>query len=160
LPHAIAVPAREFIGKYIDIANIKVLLRCKSMGYDAEQYIVYRGRELAEWKLKELAKAPGVPELINELEPTEFKFLSAHIEAYKRTQSCHAFENALERYFLEYLRWFAVKHGLTLGVPIKFVLAKEYEIKNIRAIAHAVYKALPAEDARTVLVFQEEAGLR
>lgn len=148
-----------FVGRYADIMNLKILIRSKKMGYRPdviETLLIGKGRELAEWKLHEIALTTNIQEIISETEGTAYaQSLKEALPDYEKTGSVHPFEAALDRRMLKMVSALSVEHGLTAGPPIRFAVGKEYEIRNINAIIKGISEGVSPEKIKPLLITEE-----
>ena len=155
----IQVPVSVFAGRTADIINIKILLRARKMGYtteETEKFLLGKGREIAEWKLHEIVSAASVSDIVSELEGTSYaKFLKEKLPEAEKA-GIYVLENALDRYFLKIVSMLSSEHSLTIGPLLMFVVAKEYEIRNINAVIKGISEGLSSEKMESLLVYEEK----
>lgn len=148
-----------FVGRYADIMNLKILIRSRKMGYEPgviESFLLGKGRELAEWKLHEMSMATNVQEIISETEGTAYaQPLKEALPEYEKTGSVYPLEASLDRELLKTVSALSVEYGLTAGIPIRFAVAKEYEVRNINAILKGVAEGLSPEKIKPLLIAEE-----
>jgi len=156
----VAPCASVFVGRYADIMNLKILIRTRKMGYEPgviESFLFGKGRELAEWRLHELSLATNIQEIISETEGTAYaQPLKEALPEYEKTGSVYPLEAALDRELLKTVSSLSVEYGLTAGVPIRFAVAKEYEVRNINAVLKGVAEGLGSEKIKHFLIAEEE----
>jgi len=128
----------EYVGTMVDIANIKIILRAKTDGLkfeDIEPYMITKGYQVREWKLKELMESEDVPGVINGLEGTDYSpVLSDILNDYSVGDSIAPFETALDNYINEIAKRISLKNQFGIGPMIGFLNKKEKEIKNLKTI--------------------------
>jgi len=148
-----------FVGRYADIMNLKILIRSRKMGYEPgviESFLLGKGRELAEWKLHEITLATNIQEIISETEGTTYaQPLKEALPEYEKTGSVYPLEAALDRELLKTVSSLSVEYGLTAGIPIRFAVAKEYEVRNINAILKGAAEGLTSEKIKPMLIAEE-----
>ncbi len=158
LPKQCQKALKRFVLIYRDILNIKTLLRAKEYGLPqnlTRELLVGRGQELEEWKLEELLEMDNVPEVIGHLEGTAYMpFLAAAIVDYEKEKSASPLENALDKCFLHLLADLSMEQPLNLGAGIRFVVSKEYEIRNLKVIAKGLSENFSPETIRRLLVIE------
>lgn len=149
----------RFVGRYADIMNLKILIRSRKMGYEPgviESFLLGKGRELAEWKLHEMSMATNVQEIISETEGTAYaQPLKETLPEYEKTGGVYPLEAALDRELLKTVSALSVEYGLTAGIPIRFAVAKEYEVRNINAILKGAAEGLTSEKIKPLLIAEE-----
>ncbi len=156
-------PVREtvtlFVGKYADITNIKHIIRSKQQGLDAaltQRFIVEGGRSLASWKLRSMIEVNSVLELVTELEGTPY--LETMREAminFTKTNSIYALEAAFDKLMLQVAQEISSGALIAAGPTIKFIVAKEFEIRNLKAVLRGLYENLPSEKILPMLIMEE-----
>jgi V/A-type H+-transporting ATPase subunit C len=128
----------EYVGTMVDIVNIKIILRAKTDGLkfeDIEPYMITKGYQVREWKLKELMESEDVPGVINGLEGTDYSpVLSDILNDYSVGDSIAPFETALDNYINEIAKRISLKNQFGIGPMIGFLNKKEKEIKNLKTI--------------------------
>ena len=146
---------KEFIGRMIDIENLKVILRCKREGVSSDvilNYLLNVGYELPPWKLKELAEAESIEGVVSSLEGTEYgNIISEHLEEYEKIGSTYAFEKVLDNYLLEVGKKLSLRQPFGVGPIIGFITSKEMEIKKLRAIINGKVEGLSPRDIRELI---------
>ena len=151
---------QQFVNNIIDITNVKNVLRAKQLGYDGEsikKLFLGEGREIAPWKLKEISEADSVPQVISSLEGTSYYDpLKNAIEDYNKEGSVQVLENALDSHFLKLVENISTQNYATIGPSIRFIVSKEYEIKNLKIIAKGVGEGLSSSVIKSLLI--KEAG--
>ena len=156
LPKQCQMAVIRFVKTYKDILNIKTILRAKEFGLKKEKItrlLVGRGRELEDWKLSELVEMEDVPEVISHLEGTIYMpYLRDAIVEYEKETSVFPLEHALDVCFLHLLSNLSVEHTSNLGVGIRFVVSKEYETQNLKAITKGVLEGLSLDTIKKTVV--------
>ncbi|HID47121.1 MAG TPA: ATP synthase A1 subunit C, partial [Methanococcaceae archaeon] len=146
---------KEFIGKMIDVENLKVILRCKREGVPSEvtlNYLLDVGYELAPWKLKELAEGESIEGVISSLEDSEYgNILAEHLEEYERSKSVFVFEKVLDNYILEVGKRLSLRQPFGVGPIIGFLTSKEMEVKKLRAIINGKIEGLSPRDIKELI---------
>lgn len=147
----------EYVGNMVDIANIKIILRAKTDGLkfeDIEPYMITKGYQVREWKLKELMESEDVPGVINGLEATDYSpILSDILNDYSAGDSIAPFETALDNYINETAKRISLKNQFGIGPMIGFLNKKEKEIKNLKTIVRGKREPdLPATAIKEMLV--------
>ena len=160
VPYKCDKAKQRFVNNIIDIINVKNILRAKQLGYDEEsikKLLLGEGQEIAPWKLKEISEADSVPQVISSLEGTSyFDPLKNAIEDYNKEGSVQVLENALDSHFLTLMENISTQNYVTIGPTIRFIVSKEYEIKNLKIIAKGVDERLSSDIIKSLLI--KEAG--
>jgi V/A-type H+-transporting ATPase subunit C len=148
-----------FVGKHADITNIKHIIRSKEQGLDAqttESFLVEGGRLLAPWKLKQMIEVKGLQELITELEGTPYlDTLREAMQDYSETKSIYSLEVALDKLLLYTASEIASSALIAAGPTIKFIIAKEFEVRNLKAVLRGMYEGLSQDQIMPMLIMEE-----
>jgi V/A-type H+-transporting ATPase subunit C len=148
-----------FVGKYADITNIKHIIRSKQQGLDpttTESFLVEGGRILAPWKLKQMIEVKGLQELVTELEGTPYlDTLRDAMQEFSETKSIYSFEVALDRLLLKTASEIASSALIAAGPTIKFLVGKEFEVRNLKAVLRGTYEGLPSDRILPMLIMEE-----
>lgn len=156
VPYKCSEGKERFIKTYLDIYNIKHLLRCKQLGFDKETCMKYfngEGREIATWKYEELSELDGVAQVIDHLAGTSYyNMLKDSIEEYNKEKTVQILENRLDRLFLNLIKDISTQNYSTIGPTIRFLVFKEYEIQNLKVIAKGVSEELSTDFTKKFLV--------
>lgn len=142
------VPADEnrqiiysYVGTKVDVANLKLIIRAKEDGLNYEAinpYILEKGYQLRDWKLKDLMESNDVAGVISGLEGTKYaEVLVDALSQYNEDGSVAIFERTLDIYLAEHAKTLANKKPLGVGPIIGYLSQKETEIKNLKIIARA-----------------------
>ena len=146
----------KFINYLVDTLNVKNVLRAKQLGYNIEnckKLFLGEGQEIALWKFNELSKADSVSQMISSLQGTSYyEPLKNSIEDYNRENSVQVLENALDRNFLNIVRDISMQNYVTIGPTIRFLVSKEFEIRNLKTIVKGIGENMPPDFIKSVLV--------
>jgi V/A-type H+-transporting ATPase subunit C len=158
VPYRCEQAKQNFVKRMIDVLNIKNLLRAKQLGYDSDnskKLFLVEGKEIALWKFNELAELEQVPQIISALEGTSyFNVLKDSIEEYDKEDSTQVLENALDSFLLKLVGGISLQNYLNLGPTIRFLVSKEFEIKNLKAVAKGVGERLPSNTIKSFLIME------
>jgi V/A-type H+-transporting ATPase subunit C len=156
VPYKCEQAKQKFVKTMIDIQNIKNVLRAKQLSYDEQscmKLFLGDGKEIASWKYKETAEVDSVSQVISSLEGTSYyNELKDAIEQYNKEQSVQVLENALDRNFLKQMKDISTQNYVTIGPTIKFLVSKEFEIKNLKIVAKGVDEHLSSELIKGFLI--------
>ncbi|HIP34730.1 MAG TPA: V-type ATP synthase subunit C, partial [Methanothermococcus okinawensis] len=115
-------------------------------------YLLSVGYELPPWKLKELAEAESMENIVSSLEGTEYSnIISGCLEEYEKTKSIYVFERALDNYLVELGRRLSLRQPFGVGPIIGFITSKEMEIKKLKIIIKGKIEGLSARDIRELI---------
>ena len=156
---AFSKPFKQIINMQIDMTNIKILLRAKDINYEPEIFeklIIGEGKDIANWKLKQLYLAENIGAIIEGLTDTPYKDpLKSAAQDYEKTNDIFVFEKALDSHLLRIGMELSLKHVLTSGPMIRFLISKEFEIRNLRTIARGIYERINGNDIKRLLILEE-----
>ena len=156
VPYKCEQGKQKFVKTMVDIINVKNILRAKQLGYNVEscqKMFIGEGREIAPWKHKELSELDSVSQVISGLEATSYYDpLKNAIEDYNQEKSVQVFEIALDQLFLRLVRDISMQNYISIGPTIRFLISKEFEIRNLKIIAKGVSENLPVNIIKSFLV--------
>jgi len=144
-----------FVKRLVDVLNIKAILRAKYYDIEGVEKMLFgEGRELSSWKLEHMIKIKDIPEIISLLEGTSYiKPLRDAMPSYEK-EGVPALEIALDRQMIRHVANIAVDDTMGLGPGIRFIVEKEFEARNLKAIAKGVGEGLPAEKIWKLMVME------
>jgi V/A-type H+-transporting ATPase subunit C len=149
---------QRFVNSILDVQNIKNLLRAKQIGYDeatCSKLFLGAGQEIATWKFKELTEAENVSQVILRLEGASYYTpLKDSIEMYNKENSVQILENALDGYFLKIVKELSIQNYTNIGPTIRFIVSKEFEIKNLKIIAKGLAENLSLDFTKSLLTME------
>lgn len=150
---------QKFISYFIDITNIKNILRAKQMGYDKEicnKLFLGEGKEVADWRFKKMCESNSLIEVISSLgETSYYNILKAIFDNYNKEKSVQILENALDIQFLKFIRDLSVENYITIGPTLRFIVSKEFEIKNLKIIAKGLDEGLPIDLIKKFVIMED-----
>lgn len=154
LPSSCNKAREKFIEVFIDILNLKTLLRGKYYNLkNIERSIIEGGWEITEWQIKELLKIDSIPEIVSLLEGTSYMpYLRQAITDFEK-EGVIALEKALDKYLIDAVGDIANENPLSIGPGIRFIVEKEFEARNLKAIVKAIGEEM-REEAWKVIVTQ------
>jgi len=156
VPYKCEEAKNNFLKRSLDVMNIKNILRAKQLGYDVptcKMLFLGEGTEIAPWKFNDLADLQTPSQVISALEGTSyFNVLKDSIELYNREDSIQVLENVLDGYFIKLSKDISLKNYLNLGPTIRFLVSKEYEIKNLKMIVKGISENLPTDFIKGYLI--------
>jgi V/A-type H+-transporting ATPase subunit C len=139
-----------------DILNIKHILRAKQLGYDetlCKKLFIGDGQEIPSWKYDEMSEVDAVSQVIATLEGTSYyDVLKDSIEQYNKEESVQILENALDRLFLKQVRDISMQYYISMGPTIRFLVSKEFEIRNLKIVAKGIDERLSPDIIKRFLV--------
>ncbi|WP_129114388.1 V-type ATP synthase subunit C [Halegenticoccus tardaugens] len=143
----------EFLRAEIDFRNARNALRLARSGaeIDPSEYYIDGGRLFNASELSALAQ--NTDELVSRIRDSAYgDDLSAAVDELEQAESLIGFERALEAALLEYSDSLGYVFPLSVTPIISYILAKEREVENIRAIARGREAGLDAEEIEEELV--------
>jgi V/A-type H+-transporting ATPase subunit C len=144
---------REFLEAEIDFRNARNALRLARSGADIDPsaYYIEGGTLFSASDLNALAS--NLDELLATIREGPYgDRLSDALDEFERADSLISFERALDGALLEYSDRLGVVHPLSVAPIISYILAKEREVDNIRAIARGREAGLGEEEIEGELV--------
>ena len=152
-------PIKSFVKIYSDISNIKMLLRAKKDNFDSliiGKYIL-PGGSISMDRIKELSESKTMVELISNLKNTIYgACLERKIQDFESTDSTYPFESELDKFLLEFVLNLSTMHNLGVGPMINFIVAKQYEIRNLKAILSGLAESVPTSAIKSILITHNE----
>ncbi len=146
---------REFLEAEIDFRNLRNALRIARSGaeIDPSEYYIEGGRLFGPEELRQLAR--NVDELVARIRESSYgSDLDAALDHLEEAQSLIGFEHAIEAALLEYSEKLSNRYPLSVCPVLSYILAKEREVENIRAIARGREAGLSVEEIEEELVVQ------
>jgi len=143
----------EFLRAEIDFRNIRNGLRLAHSGadIDPDEYYIEGGKLFDRAELASLAG--NVDDIINRVRESSYADqLTDALDDLETAESLIGFEHALEAALLSYSRHLSVVYPLSVCPVLAFVLAKEREVDNIRAIARGREAGLTPDEIESELV--------
>jgi len=144
---------REFLEAEIDFRNARNALRLARSGADVDpsEYFIDGGRLFSASEVSALAG--NVDELVVAIRESAYgDDLDSALEQFEQADSLISFERALDAALLEYSDRLGFVHPLSVAPIISYILAKEREVDNIRAIARGREAGLSEEEIEEELV--------
>ena len=144
---------REFLEAEIDFRNLRNALRVARSGaeIDPAEYFIEGGRLFDGEELRQLAS--NTDELVTAIrESTYGNDLSDALDELEEATSLIGFEHALNTALLEYSGKLSNRYPLSICPVLAYILGKEREIENIRAIARGREAGIPVEEIEEELI--------
>lgn len=146
---------RRLLQMEIDRINLRLLLypREESMSVEALTERLLPHGTISSNVLREMA-ASGTPErVIDALRNTIYRELVDEIEPYIAAGRLGALDRQLENYYMDTLRRAALADVFGIGVVMRFAWLKYNEVMNLRLIARAKARNIPAARVQEELVY-------
>jgi len=145
----------QFLQAEIDFRNARNALRLAQSGaeVDPAEYFIQGGTLFDPEELSALSRDRD--QLVEHIRESRYgDELSGALDELAAADSLIGFEHALDSALLEHARNIGHAHPMSVCPVIAFVLAKEREADNIRAIARGTQAGLDPEEIRAELVVQ------
>ncbi len=143
----------EFLRAEIDFRNLRNALRLSRSGADIDpaEYYIPGGRLFEESELRALVG--NTDQLVERIRTSTYgEDLATALEELEEAEGLVEFERALEAALLEYSRGLSNRYPLSICPVFAYVLAKEREVDNVRAIARGREAGLTDERIQEELV--------
>ncbi|MBV0925305.1 V-type ATP synthase subunit C [Halomicroarcula limicola] len=143
----------EFLQAEVDFRNLRNALRLARSGADADptEYYIEGGKLFDEQTLSQLsANVEGIVAAVRE--STYGDELDTALSALEEADNLIEFERALDAALLEYADRLSNRYPLSVCPVLSYILAKEREVDNIRAIARGREAGLEPDEIEQELV--------
>jgi len=143
----------EFLRAEVDFRNVRNALRLARSGADVDpsEYFIDGGRLFSATELSGLAA--NQDELVARIRDSPYgDDLREALENLEDAESLIGFEGAMDRALLEYSDALSNRYPLSICPVLAYVLAKEREMRNVRAIARGKQAGLSEEEIERELV--------
>jgi len=147
-------PVRYFFGRYVDLLNIKIILRGIREEIQSERLkdcILPKGRELSEWKLEEMAESTSIDEALVQLEGTTYEDIRNKMQSDEKFN----FEHHIDKKLLKMVKELNNQHILTVGPTLKYLVGKELELRNIRALIRGIKEDIDPIRVKELMVLED-----
>jgi len=142
---------KKLVGTEIDITNIMILLRSTLCGCRAERFTISGGFRLAS-RIGGLS-GKDAAEIESFLSSTFYRdAVSEGMKNYEKEKSLLRLELMFKKRILAEYRRVFLGNPFHIGVLLGFLKLKEYEVKNLRAIAVAVENGLNPRDIMELVI--------
>ncbi len=144
---------REFLRAEIDFRNVINTMRLARSGADVdpEAYFIKGGSLFEATELAALIQNPET--LVSRIRESSYgRELSGSLDGLEDAESLIEFEHALEAVLLKYSRKLGNTSPLSVGPVVAYILMKEREVENIRAIARGREAGLSETEIEQELV--------
>jgi len=153
VPRSCARTRNVFAKRLIDVMNLKAILRATYYGLgEVQQMLFGEGREIPGWQVDHMLKIDSIPEVISLLEGTSYGAPLRDVLPQYERQGLWVLELAIDRQFVRHAAAMGLDDTTGLGPGIRFLVEKQYEARNLKAIAKGVGEGLDAEKIWNVVV--------
>ncbi len=152
--------ARKIVGTEFDLANIMILLRCKSEGIaeaEIRRYLLPDGFSFDFYPdvgaMNDSISAENVSSAVQLMPASAYKeVLTGALSSYEAEKSLVPLENALSQYFFATIKSILRGCPINIGTIIGFLYLKEIEIRNLCTIAVCKENEIPAEETMKMVM--------
>jgi len=147
-------PVRYFFGRYVDLLNIKIILRGIREEIQSERLkdcILPKGRELPEWKLEEMVESTSIDEALVQLEGTSYEDIRNKMQSDEKFD----FERYLDKTLLKMVTELNNQHILTVGPTLKYLVGKELELRNMRALIRGIKEEVDPIRVKELMILED-----
>jgi len=156
--------AKTIIGFEIDAANVKTILRCKTMGIKEDQirrYLIPISEVFGEKELEELIRESDIQSFINSLVilakhamARDYQYIFTEMQKQNVT-SLTTLEMVLDRGLIEISLRMIKRYTpfFNIGLLLAFLNLKWFEIRNLRAIIKGSEGRIPPDKIKKLLIF-------
>ncbi len=133
---------KAFLKIEIDIINIMTLLKLKRINTDKSktlQFLIFSGQNIGKKELESLAGANDIENLLNKLRGTKYSRI------FDRDHSIVDIELELYRHWLKNSALYSHQNPLSVQTILAYLLAKDIEARNIKAIVRGKQLGIPEE---------------
>ena len=139
---------RNFIHLKVDIANVKTLLRMRHRGISAHNELLINGGSLS---IDLLSNTQSLSDLLTSLEGTKyFELLEPHLQ--KDSVDLNSCVHSLDEYMANKTKRFSYLYPLSVLPVLDYLLKKEREVYNLRAIVRGKQAGLSNEIIEELVV--------
>lgn len=146
---------KYFFGKYTDILNMKIIFRGLREDVDRDllkNSLLPSGRELERWKLENMVDSKDIEESLVELEGTSY----GGIRKEGVSKDDFQLEKHLDSSLLQITNEMMSQYVLSVGPMLKFMVGKEFELRNIKIIARGLIEGVKPAKMNNMLVMEGE----
>jgi V/A-type H+/Na+-transporting ATPase subunit C len=158
IPYKCKKAKQKMIHTLIDVFNVKNILRAKQRKYDIDyckNLFLGEGQEIREWLFNEMAEQESVSQAITRLDGTSYyDYLKDKIEQYNKYNSVQVLENGVDQAFLNIIKDISTEHYVTIGPTIRFIVSKEYEVRNLKVLAKGVGEKISTDLIKRNLIIE------
>jgi V/A-type H+-transporting ATPase subunit C len=143
----------EVLQAEIDFRNVRNALRLSRTGtdLDPEEYYIENGKLFDRGDLRQLVG--NFDDLVEYIRDSSYgEDLSAALSELEEAESLIQFEQALDSALLEYSDQLSYTYPVSICSALSYILAKEREVENVRAIARGREVGLSVEEIEQELV--------
>ncbi len=148
---------KVFFGIWIDIENIKTLLRLKSENVSPEEIknlLIPIGYNIMPEILLSLAEAYNIEEVISGIEGTPYgRIISELLPEYEEIGSIIPFERKLDEFLLETELAISLRQPFSISPLVNYLLQRENEINDIKTVLKCKEEGYTSEQTQKLIEF-------
>lgn len=147
-------PVKLFIGKYIDIYNLKIIVRGINEGIDNDtlkECLLPDGWELKRWKLEQMVESKNLEEALVELEGTDY----AELRKEGTAKGLFEIEMMLDSILLSVSSKLMSENVLRVGPVLKYLVSKELESRNLRVLIRGIKEGVSPERIKGMMIMED-----
>ncbi|MBS3816228.1 MAG: V-type ATPase subunit [Candidatus Thermoplasmatota archaeon] len=144
---------KYFIGKYTDIFNLKMIFRVLKEDISKKElgsFLLPSGWELKEWKIEDILEAKNLEEALVELEGTSYSDLRQK----GASEDPFEVEKVLDQKLLDLASEMSSKYILSVGPLLKYLVAKELELRNLKVLIRGLKEDVPPEKMKDMMILE------
>ncbi len=144
---------RTYVKDCIDIKNVETVMKFKAdkiTGETVAKFWIPGGSEVDEKTMEQLAAAPDVQSALNEIQ--NLRMYSDIKDDLSEESTVSDVVGAMDRYKARLANKVGHMYPLSVIPVVDYMIHKEYEVRNIRLIAHGTDSGLDRERLRAMLV--------
>ncbi|MEF8875029.1 MAG: V-type ATPase subunit, partial [Candidatus Thermoplasmatota archaeon] len=116
-----------------------------------KECLLPKGRELPEWKLEEMAESANIEEALVQLEGTSYEDIRNRMQSEEKFD----FEHYLDEKLLKMITELNNQHVLTVGPTLKYLVGKEFELRNIRTLLRGIKENVEPMRIKDMTILEE-----
>jgi V/A-type H+-transporting ATPase subunit C len=144
---------RTYVKDCIDIKNVETVMKFKAdkiTGGIVAQFWIPGGYEVDEKVMEQLAAAPDVQSVLNEIQ--NLRMYADIKDDLKEDSTVSDVVGAMDRYKARLANKVSHMYPLSVIPVVDYMIHKEYEVRNIRLIAHGTDSGLDRDRLKAMLV--------
>ncbi len=146
--------ARTILGREVDLINLKLVLRLKRAGVQADlmvKNLVPIEADLRLDVLRDCARSETVEGIRTVLSRTPLKSTLVPLLSSAGEDIAHA-EKLLDESLLNFCKGISLFKPLTIATPLAYLYAKHAEVRNIRVLARGIADRVPGVEMKRILL--------
>jgi len=142
----------EYVREEVDLKNFETILKLKAEGIHGEpvmKFLISGGKRIDDKMLTAFANAEDIGSLLSEVSQLKF---GEEIKEALEAKDVRGVVLGLKKYEREKAKKFSRLYPLSVIPVVDYMINKEYEVRNIRAIARGTESGLEREAIKGLLV--------